>query len=124
MAATELTPKQRLAVAALMEHGEVLKASEAANVSRTTLYKWLADPTFMAALREAEADALKAVSRSLVALSGRATRTIDAAMNESETMTTRLKAADTVLARLLQLRELIDLDGRVGTLEKRMEQRK
>lgn len=118
MSATELTPKQRRAVAALVEHGEILAAADAADVSRSTLYQWLKTPAFMAALRDAEADALRSLTRSLVSLGKRATGVIAETMDDPKAnASTRLRAADVVLTRLLQLRELVDLEERVAALE-------
>ncbi len=118
MSQTELSPKQRRAIAALIETGEVLAAADAADVSRTTLYQWLKNPAFTAALRDAEADALRSLTRQLVSLGKRATATIaDAMTDPSVNASTRVRAADVVLGRLLQLRELVDLEERVASLE-------
>jgi len=52
-----LTPKQRKAVEALLLTGDVSAAAKAAGVSRESLYRWLRQPLFLAAVREAEARA-------------------------------------------------------------------
>jgi L-asparaginase II len=122
MSGTELSPKQRKAIAALLAFGEIQLAAEHANCSRGTLYAWLKQPAFLAALKQAEADALRSLTRKLVGLGSRATGVIEATMTEpGVSPAVRLKAADTVLARLLQLRELIDLEERVSSLEERLE---
>ncbi len=115
-----LTLKQRKAVAALLTEPDTTAAAKAAGVSRDTVYRWLTEPAFQAALRDAEAGALAAVSRSLVRLAERAAATLDGAMTDPEAASgTKVRAADIVLARLLQVRELVALETRVAELEAR-----
>jgi hypothetical protein len=117
-----LRPNQRRAIAALLQHGEIAAAAQAANVSRKSIYNWMRDPNFVAALRQAEADALRTLTRKLVSLGSRASGVIEATMTDADaSAAVRLRAADTVLARLLQLRELVDLETRVADLESRLE---
>jgi len=114
-----LSPKQRKAIEALLITGEVSAAATEAGVSRVTLYRWLRQPVFTAAVRAAEARALDELSRLLVRLGRSAATTLATAMNDPATpAATRVRAADVVLARLLQLRELATLDARVTELEK------
>ncbi len=119
--ADNLTLKQRKAVTALLTEPDTTAAAKAAGVSRDTLYRWLAEPAFQAALRDAEAKAIAAVSRSLVRLAERAATTLDGAMTDpAAASSTKVRAADIVLARLLQVRELVDLEARVHDLEARI----
>ena len=117
---TEITPKQRKAVEALLVTGDVSAAAKETGVSRESLYRWLKQPIFLEAVREAEARALDELSRLLVRLGRSAATTLAKAMNDAETpAATRVRAADVVLARLLQLRELATLEARVADLERR-----
>lgn len=119
--ADNLTLKQRKAITALMTQPDTAAAARAAGVSRDTLYRWLAEPAFQSALRKAEAAAIAAVSRSLVRLAERAAATLEGAMSdEAATASVRVRAADAVLGRLLQVRELVDLETRVQELEARL----
>ena len=114
-----LTPKQRKAVEALLTTGEVAAAAQAAGVSRDTLYRWLKQPAFLAAVRAGEARALDELSRRLVGLGRTAVATLERAMADPATpAATRVRAADAALARLLQLRELATLEARVAELER------
>ena len=114
-----LTPKQRKAVEALLTTGEVAAAAQAAGVSRESVYRWLKQPAFLASVREAEARALDDLSRLLVRLGRTATATLAKAMGDASTpWATRVRAADASLGRLLQLRELVTLEGRVAELER------
>ena len=114
-----LTHKQRRAIPALLASPTVESAAVIAGVSRESLYRWLrTDPLFRAELHAAEAEALAESTRRLVNLSGQALDTITEVMtDETAPAAVRLRAADTVLARLLQLRELVTLEGRITALE-------
>lgn len=115
----ELTPKQRRAVEVLLTTGEVTSAAQTLGVSRATLYRWLAEPVFAEAVRAAEAQALDDLSRLLVRLGQTAAGTLAKAMADAATpAATRVRAADVVLGRLLQLRELATLEARVVVLER------
>lgn len=121
MAQTELSPKQRKAIQALIEHGDILNAADAADVTRNTLYSWLRQPAFSHALRDAEAAAVRQLSRQLVSLGKRATGAIaDVLSDPTANASSRLRGADIVLGRLLQLRELVDLEDRVSAIEERI----
>jgi transposase-like protein len=116
----ELTSKQRKAVAALLATGEVAAAAKETGVSRETLHRWLRQPGFVQAVRGAEAQAIDDLSRLLVRLSRTAAATLAKAMNDPAVpAATRVRAADAVLGRLLQLRELATLETRVVELERR-----
>lgn len=115
-----LTPKQQRAVRVLLTTPDVAAAAKEAAVSRETVYRWMQVPAFSTALHAAEADALAAVSRRLVRLADTAASTLEAAMHDEATpAATRVRAADAVLSRLLQLRELVVLEARVAELEAR-----
>ncbi len=117
----KVTLKQHLALGALLTEADVSKAAEAAAVSRTTIYRWLKDPVFQNALNAAESEALAALSRKLVVLGSQAACVLDDAMRDANTpVSVRLRAADIVLSRLLQLRELVQLDTRVTEIELRL----
>lgn len=113
-----LTAKQRKAVNALLSTGEVKAAAIEVGISRETMHRWLRDPVFNLAVKEAEAKAIDDLSRMLVRLGRTATATLAKAMTDTATpMSTRVRAADVSLSRLLQLRELATLEGRVTELE-------
>ncbi len=116
---SELSAKQRRAVAALVTTGDASAACAQAGIARDTIYRWLKQPPFLEAVRAAEAQALDDLSRSLVALGRSATGTLAAAMDDaSAPWATRVRAADATLGRLLQLRELATLEARVADLER------
>jgi transposase-like protein len=114
-----LTSKQRKAVEALLTTGEVTAAAQAAGISRETLHRWLKQPLFVQAVRDAETRALDDLSRLLVRLGRTAAATLAKAMSDpTAPWATRVRAADASLGRLLQLRELATLEARVVELER------
>ena len=112
------TPRQRKAIETLLTTGSKTEAAKAAGVRRQTIYRWLKQPRFRAALVEAEGEALASLSQALVRLGDKAARTLDQAMdNDDATTSAKVRAADVVLSRLLQLRELVDFEKRLAELE-------
>lgn len=120
--AAKLTLRQKKAITALTTTADVTRAAAAAGISRDTVYRWLKMPEFQAALDEATSEALAELSRQLVTLGMKATKTIDELLDEENIFRTppgtRLRAADIVLGRLLQVRELVALESRVTELER------
>lgn len=113
-----LTPRQRRAIEALLTSGNVSEAARIAKVSRETLYRWMKQPDFCLTLREGTQDSLENLSRSLVALSEKAIRILQSILDDDYcAQSLQIRAADHVLGRLLQMRELVDLEGRVSQLE-------
>ena len=113
-----LSVRQRQFLTALLVNGEVVAACEQSGVSTSTAYRWLREPTFIDALREAERAAIQATSRRLARLGATAVQVLDDAMTDpTAPLTTRVRAADVVLTKLLQLRELVDMDERITALE-------
>ena len=114
--AKKLTAKQRSAVRALVTTPDVTTAAATAGVARQTVHRWLSEPHFVAALDEAEREALKLFTRELVGMSALAVAAIRDALQD-ESISIRLRAADVFTQRMLQFRELVVLEQRVAALE-------
>ena len=113
-----LTPKQRQLVLALLVANDVAAACEAAQVPRSTAYRWMNQPAFAAALREADREVLRATSRRLARLGVKAVQVLEETLDDPEAPTAvRVRAADAVLTKLLQIRETVDMDERLTALE-------
>jgi len=114
----KLTPKMKAFIRALLTERTVRGAAGAAGIGERTAYRWSKDPDIITALKAAELEALGGVVRRLVGLGDRATQTLADAMDSEETReNTKVRAADIILGRLLQLRELVDLEERISILE-------
>jgi len=115
---TKLSPKQRRAVETLLLTGDASHAAAEAGIARDTLYRWMKQPAFASAVREAEAQAIDEVARVLIRLSKSAVGTLAQAMAERDApIGPRIRAADITLSRLLQVRELAVLEERLTALE-------
>jgi transposase-like protein len=114
----QLTARQRRAVEALLTNGEVSAAAREVGIHRDTLHRWLKQPGFQQAVRQAEAQTLDNLSRLLVQLGRTAVATLATAMRDPTVpAASRVRAADAALSRLLQLRELATLEARLTALE-------
>lgn len=114
---TDVTPVQRRAVEALLTAPSIKAAAEVAGVQRKTLHRWLKDPAFTAALKEAESAAIASLSRRLAMLGEQAALALDDALQPGEDMKNRLRACEIVIGNLLKLKELIDFEQRLQDLE-------
>jgi transposase-like protein len=119
MTQKNLTAAQRKAIEALLTSGNITAAAAAAGVSRNALYKWQRDDTFIVALRDAESEAVAGLSRALAGLGDGAAAALRDALDNSQKITVRLRAAEIVATSLLRLRELVNLEQRLLELEKR-----
>lgn len=117
-AASDLTHRQQAAVRALLACKSVAEAAQLARVGERTLYRWLADPAFRAALSAAEGDLLDAATRRLLGLQEDAIEVFEAVLKDARvSASARLRAAQAVLDYLLKLRELRDVEQRLTALE-------
>lgn len=114
-----LSRTQVRAIAALLQSRTIEEAAACIKVCDRTLYRWLADPLFQHALRQAETDAISEAVRVLVA---------DLKANHETLRRLRdnpppdkpelsLRAAIALDNSLLRWRELLDVEIRVTRLE-------
>jgi len=97
-----LTAKQQKALDALLRGCTQEAAAHAAGVNRRTLGRWMSqNAAFQRALAENACDAL---ARAL----------------QGEAQPAQVRAADVVLARLMPLRELVEIEERLKALEEKI----
>jgi hypothetical protein len=121
----ELTPRQRRTIAALLSSRSVPDAAQAAHVGARTLYRWLTEPKFRAALVDAEGGAIDQATRRLIGMQDGAIDLLADVMQDMKVNTAvRLRAAQNVLDYLLKLRELRNVEGRLAALEEMVYGRK
>jgi len=110
--------RQRLFVSAIFEYPTIAQAATAAGISERTARNYLHNVEVLAAIREAEAGALDAIQRSLTALAQDAVGALqDALTDDDAVVSVRIRAADLILQRLLQVREAVGIEQRLSELE-------
>ena len=120
-----LTLKQQQAVNLLIGGRNAAQTARELDLHENTLYKWNKLPEFQDALKQAEREAMRAVSISLLGLAEKATVTLNGVMDkDSARDSSKVRAADIVLGRLLQTRELLELEERISKLEERLNDKK
>lgn len=115
-----LTPKQRRAAQSLLTTADTTQAAAAAGVSRDTIYRWLRLPEFRGELQQATGAVMESLARGLVTLGARALAVLAAALDDPEApQAVKIRAADIILSRLLELQELVVMQGQIEELERR-----
>jgi len=112
-----ITTKQQKAVAALLSERTAREAAKRAGVGERTLYNWLADPAFRAALKSAEAGLLDTVTRRLSAGQALALDTLEKLIQSARHESTKLTACVQWLTMYLKFKDLKDIDERLTALE-------
>ena len=115
---TQFGRKKEAAIAALLTHRNIEEAAKAVGVSGVTLIKWMKIPEFDQAFREARRDAFRQSVARLQQASGAAVTTLLKIMVDGAApASTRLRAADIVLAHTSKAIEIEDVEARVAALE-------
>lgn len=115
-----LTPKQRKVIAALLTGGTVANAARISGVSERNIYRMLQDESFRAALSDASERAIEAAARMLSDASGVAVLTLrEIASKKSAADSARVRASDVILAHMLKVKELHEIERRLTELEAR-----
>ena len=118
-ATAKLTPKQEQAILALLVQPNIEQAARSANVGLRSLHRWLKDPVFDAAYREARRTAFRqSVARMQQASSAAVSTLLKIMLEPSSPPSTRVRAADVVLNHANKAIEVEDLEARISELER------
>jgi DNA-binding phage protein len=107
------------AIAALLSARSLAQAAKKAGLSKATLYRWMQEPDFKAALRGARRDVVDATIGRLQAVTTEAVTALHAALT-CDAPTVRVSAARAILEFSFRSVELMDLEERLSALEQRM----
>lgn len=108
------------AVAALLASKNVDDAARAAGVGTTTLRRWMRQPEFQTAYREARTALLsQAIARLQEAAGAAATTVLKIMLSPSEPAGARLRAAEIVLEQAAKACSIEDLEARLTSLERK-----
>jgi transposase-like protein len=117
--------KKEEAIAALLTQRSVEDAARSVGIAPATLWRWLKQPEFQAAYRQARRDAFSQSIARLQQASGAAVTTLLKVMVDTNTpASTRVRAADSILNHAASSMELEDIEVRVAELERAAEQSK
>lgn len=114
-----LSPRQRKAIAALLESPSTLAAAERAGVGRTTLCRWLTLPAFRSALDRAKDEIFAAAMARIASASGEATNTL-LALLRAESEPVRLGAARAILEAAAGHLDARAIAAKLGEIEEQM----
>ena len=118
MANNGMTTKKHVAIAALLSSRNVVEAAKLAKVGERSLWRWLREPAFQAALTEAEGAAIDEATRRLIGLQSDAINVLQDTLTDRKALPgIRMRAAQSILDFLMRLRELRNVESRLAKLE-------
>lgn len=118
MSEIDLTSNQRKALAALLTHTSVEAAAESIGLARSTLFRYLADDMFKAALAAAETAAIEQAARLMAGASvGAVVALRDVLHDPAAGPKVKVSAARSILALLPSVRLLGSIEQKLADLE-------
>ena len=115
-----LNARQLKALSALLSGKTKTEAATEAGVSRQAMTKWLSDPVFKQALADGEAQLLSELNRQLLQLGSSAIEQLKTVLDKPDSQAVGVRASNVVLSKLLSIRELTEIEDRLGELEERL----
>ncbi|VGO12179.1 hypothetical protein PDESU_00730 [Pontiella desulfatans] len=117
---TNLTPRQERLLVELVKTPDIQAAAKAAEVGRTTVYRWLEQPEFAAELDRCRNQAMNEALCNIKSLSSKAVQVMQELL-DSENHSVRRMVCKDVLRHALQLREMEEIEQRLSRIEREME---
>jgi len=115
---TKFGRKKEEAIVALLSHRNIEEAAKAIGIAANTLFNWLKVPEFQTAYREARRAAFaQSIARLQQASSVAVSVLVKTMVDPAAPHSTRVRAADSVLAHAKKAIEIEDIDVRVTALE-------
>ena len=110
--------KQEEAVAALLSQRNIDEAAKAVGIATNTLLKWMKQPDFDAAYREARRKAFgQSIARLQQGTSAAATTLLKLLIDPGTPASVRARVADSIFNHAAKAIEIEDLEARVAALE-------
>jgi hypothetical protein len=124
----KLTPKQIRAIEAMMTSPTVRGAAQVAGIGHSTLYRWIEEPAFAEALREAKEQAFARVMTALTAAAEKAVEVLRTILDDEEAAekpgaSIRMRAVRVALDSMLRSHDLIEVEQRLRRVEEILLQR-
>ena len=116
---TKLKPKQEEAIMALLSNRTVEDAARVVKITPRTLYRWLNEPGFDAAYRQARRTAFSQCTARLQQASRAAVSVLLRVLTDRATpAAVQVRAADSVLNHAAKSMEIEDIEARVAEIER------
>jgi hypothetical protein len=110
--------KKQQAIAALIELGTVKAAGETIDVSDSTLWRWMREPSFKSAYLTARRQVVEVAIAKVQRMTGEAADTLrEIMLSESNPASSRVQAAKTIIELSLRGIEIADILARIDALE-------
>ena len=113
----ELTARQQRVIAALLTARSIGEAAGIANINERTIRRWLEQPLFREALREAERAVLRNSLGRIQSLTAKAADTLESLLS-AQSEPVRVAAAKEILQRAMDAAAVQELEERVERLER------
>ncbi len=113
--AAKLTANQERLIAALLTEKTQLEAAQKVGISKATLYRWLAQPEFLAAYRDARRGLVETALGQLQGIAGKSVEALERNLT-CKNPAVEVRAALGVLAQAVKAVELTDLVEQVEEL--------
>ena len=116
---TKFGRKMEEAIAALLTQRNVEEAAKAAGISTRTLLRWMKEPEFQKAYREARRTAYsQAVAKLQQGATAAATTLLKIMLDQSTPSSVRIRAAECIMNHSSKAIEIEDVEARVAELER------
>lgn len=120
---TDLSERQVRAIAAIMAGETIARAAKKASAGKRTIYTWMKDPAFAAALREARSKAMTEAISALAGLAGAAVSVLREALKAKDTEADlRVRTAKIALDSLMRAHSTIDVEERLAAIEAQLKE--
>ena len=114
--------KQEEAIAALLTQRNIDEAAKSIGIAPNTLLKWMKQPEFLTAYREARRDAYRqAIARLQQGTSAAATTLLKTMIDPSTPASVKVRVAEAIFNHAAKAIEIEDIDARVSELERAAE---
>jgi len=119
---TKFGRKKEQAIVALLSHRTIEEAARSIKIVPNTLLRWMKEPEFDAAYREAKRAAYgQSIARLQQASSAAVTTLLKLMIDQNVPASTRARCADSVLGHTVKAIEVEDIQARLAALERATE---
>ena len=115
-----LTAKQQRAIESLLREPTIQSAAESAQVGKTTIFRWLAEPEFSAAYKQQRGQLLESTLTAQAASVDAVTCLREVLNDKSALVTARVSAARAVLEISLKAKAELETEVRLRALEEKL----